>query len=149
MQVFEKIIEKLENYNKANKECRKTALSKHNDNSFKYFQNLIFAIEQAIFFVEEVAEEYNNGWIPCSERLPDEKEREHTVYDAITLAEVDVERQMESDLVNVTVKDCDSDKVFTSDDCTVNGEWVNYNCYPFEIIAWQPLPEPYQQKGEQ
>ena len=28
------------------------------------------AFDDAKNIVEEVAEEYNNGWIPCSERLP-------------------------------------------------------------------------------
>ena len=29
-------------------------------------------VENAIEIVQEVAEEYNGGWIPCSERLPEE-----------------------------------------------------------------------------
>lgn len=131
MQIFEKIIEKLE--------------EKGKDDTCMGEGTLWTA--DAIEIVNQVAEEYNNGWIPCSERLPDEKERERTEYDAISLAEVGVERYMASDLVNVTVKDYDKDIKFVSDDCTVNGEWTNYNYYPFEIIAWQPLPEPYQPKG--
>ena len=30
------------------------------------------AIDESIKIVNELAEEYNNGWIPCSERLPEE-----------------------------------------------------------------------------
>ena len=32
----------------------------------------LIASENAIKIVQEVAEEYNGGWIPCSERLPEE-----------------------------------------------------------------------------
>ena len=91
----------------------------------------------------------NNGWILCSEKLPEEKECEKPVYDAITLADVDVERYMASDLVNVTAKHYDSDEVFVSDDMTVDGKWVNFNGEDYEVIAWQPLPAPYQQKEEE
>ena len=32
-------------------------------------------LDKAKQIVQEVAEEYNNGWIPCSERLPEESGR--------------------------------------------------------------------------
>ena len=72
----------------------------------------------------------NDGWIPCSERLPetgkrylvsaiwtDEEFRKPAVYDA----------------------------VYGGD-----GLWHSYNYepVPYEVIAWQPLPAPYQPKGE-
>ena len=55
---------------------------------------------------------------------------------------------MASDLVNVTVRHYDSDDLFVSDDCTVDGKWVNYDGEEYEVIAWQPLPPAYQPKGE-
>ena len=69
-------------------------------------------------------------WIPCSERLPDAGKR----Y-----------------LVSVIWKDKDFEKsavydaVYGSD-----GLWHSYNYehVSYKVIAWQPLPEPYQQKGE-
>ena len=96
-----------------------------------------------IEIVNQLAEEYKGGWIPCSDRLPEEKEQERTVYDPITLAEVDIERYMASDLVNVTVRSWDSDEVFACDDCTVDGKWVNFNGEQYEVIAWMPLPAHY------
>ena len=124
-------------------------------------------IDEIIEIVNQLAEEYNqehddtdyanielyafwqkHQWIPCSERLPEEKEQERTVYDAVTLAEVDIERYTASELVNVTVRHCDSEGFFVSDDMTVDGKWVNFDGVDYEVIAWQPLPEPYQPKGE-
>lgn len=111
---------------------------------------VIWAYSKVIRIVNELAEEYKvsempTGWIPCSERLPEEKEQERTVYDPITLAEVDIERYMASDLVNVTVRNWDSDEVFACDDCTVDGKWVNFNGEQYEVIAWMPLPAPFKE----
>ena len=79
-------------------------------------------INDAIEIVNQLAEEYNNGWIPCSERLPEEK----------------------GDYL-VT---CNDGKVrvwwFVVEGdfkCWLRG--VNQ----LEPIVWQPLPEPYK-KGE-
>lgn len=100
--------------------------------------------------VAEIKENHNNGWISCEERLPEETEQYSTRYDPITLAEVDVEWHTVSDLVNVIVKNYDTDEVFVCDDCTVDGEWANFGSYPFEVLSWQPMPElPAQyKKGE-
>ena len=75
--------------------------------------------------VDRVKEEYNNGWIPCSERLPD-KSGEYLTY-------VDYEDET---FIAIDEIDCDG----------IMKEW---NCTPnYHVIAWQPLPEPYQPKGE-
>jgi hypothetical protein len=98
----------------------------------------------------ELQIENDDGWISCEERLPEETEQRSAKYDPFTLAEVDVEWHMVSDLVNVIVKNYDTDEVFVCDDCTVDGEWANFGSYPFEVLAWQPMPEipaPYK-KGE-
>lgn len=108
-----------------------------------YDRIAVDALDFACDVIEEEVEKYNNGWIPCSERLPEEKECERPIWDAFTLAEVDVERYMASDLVNVTIKHWDSDEIFVCDDMTVNGEWVNFNGEDYEVIAWQPLPPAY------
>lgn len=70
--------------------------------------------------IDNWAEEYNNGWIPCSELLP--------AYGQTVLASV----------------------------CAEDAEWkIIIVCYKEEdfwldgkIDAWQPLPDPYQPKGE-
>lgn len=75
----------------------------------------------------------NDGWIPCNERMPEEH--------------MDKELHMASDLVQVTMIDEDGNS-YVLDDCTLDGEWCNAGDL-FEVIAWQPLPAPYQPKGDQ
>ena len=79
----------------------------------------------------------NNGWIPCSERLPQESEP------VCTLCEV----------VNVMLKD----GIVTSGWCNRYLEkWYvldHYHDYPLpyeykDVIAWQPLPQPYKPHQE-
>ena len=85
-------------------------------------------LERASRLVKEVAEEYNGGWIPCSERLPEAGKR----Y-----------------LVSAIWKDKDFEKsavydaVYGSD-----GLWHSYNYEPvsYKVIAWQPLPEPFKER---
>lgn len=92
--------------------------------------------------VQEVAKEYKNGWIPCSERLPEE-------YDSIfaklkgTDKWNDAMFEKTSDVVNVTVADVYGNRITTIAH-TVDGKWhcdllrINKS---YQIIAWQPLPE--------
>ena len=91
-----------------------------------------YAYKNAIEIVNKLTEEYNNGWTPCSERLPEPGKRylvscivktgdieEYTVWHAIYAGS----RGWYAD----------------------NGKSLNA-----EIIAWQYLPEPYKphQKSE-
>lgn len=73
MNVFEKIVEKLEalKIDSANDDCPKVPNSE--DCETEPCCASCF-LTKAISIVQEVAEEYNNGWIACSERLPEEKE---------------------------------------------------------------------------
>ena len=77
-----------------------------------------------------------NQWIPCNERLPEER---------------DVKGALMSEVVMVTVYDIERDKVMgVNCDMTINGEWFGYqNCDGTEVIAWQPLPEPYKAESEE
>ena len=79
-------------------------------------------ISRAEAIVQEVAEEYNNSWIPCSERLPEES------GEYLTWVGYDGDRFRAIDEI-----DCDG----------IIKEW---NCSTdYKIIAWQPLPEPYKE----
>lgn len=128
-EVFEKIIEKLEEKQYANRHTL------HND-------ELNVGIDQAIEIVRQEAEEYDGGWIPVSERLPEdcdngfymcivENHEEdlpmfcqyceeqgfgfwNDIYDEYTLGFVDSEFR--------------------------TNEELGYE----KVIAWQPLPESYQ-----
>lgn len=85
--------------------------------------------ERAIEIVNQLAEEYNNGWIPCSERLPEE----HKQYD-------------------ITTK---NDAGIHSDTAIFNpfvGMWfwdeAENKPIGIEVLAWAEKREPYQPKGE-
>ena len=84
------------------------------------------ALHKAKQIVQEVVEEYNNGWIPCSERLPED--------DYICIVTVEYPN-------NETVVDYgwfDRKSV-----CWFVGtqEFRTSN-----ILAWQPLPEPFKDR---
>jgi hypothetical protein len=85
MQELEKVLEEIndrfENLTIADDECRKTALSKHNYEQVKYFQNAMFYTERAKGIVEEIIHKHmgNDGWIPVEERLPDNRRSNYEV----------------------------------------------------------------------
>ena len=82
------------------------------------------------------------GWIPCSERLPDE-------HDSIFAQFKDTDQwsgamfEKISDDVNVTVE-FENGKRKTKTLHTIDGKWSEGNRgVKFNVIAWQPLPEEY------
>lgn len=81
-----------------------------------------FEVMQCIEIINEVAEEYNNGWIPCEVRLPG-------YYDNVLVCTKDGGRTI-AHLTHSPI------------------EWKDIHNYKIEnIIAWQSLPAPYK-KGE-
>ena len=87
-------------------------------------------INKAIEIVNQVEEEYqtecnssrlNNGWIPCSERLP-ERGTAVLVQDDENLMDIAIFK-----------------KEYGVDGFDLQDFWVSAN----NFIAWQPLPEPY------
>lgn len=90
--------------------------------------DMIF-LSEAIKAVERVAEEHNNGWIPCSERYPE-------TNDYILLSFVNFPVPMvgryEVDAEGGAFYIGDEDETCVSQDIFVN--------------AWMPLPESYQEK---
>ena len=77
-----------------------------------------------IEIVKEVAEEYNGGWIPCSERLPEE----YTVLCCDKCGEMIVGHPY-------------FDEVSNTNYSTESDNEMMYNC-----VAWQPLPEPFKER---
>ena len=121
--VFEKIIEKLE-----------SEAERWEDSGKEYEDRCEIAvargIKNAIEIVKQEAEQYNNGWIPCSERLPEGKQR------CLTTAKiyfVPDHVDEEDNYIGVAI-----DTYF---------EKFGWSSNP-EVIAWQPLPKPFQPKGE-
>ena len=106
--VFEKIIDRLE------------------ENSFEMGKDSIPAhyvrLNRAIEIVKQEAEQYNNGWIPCSEQLPKYGE--------------------------VVMCSCTNGGITIS--CITHRGEKQSKIVRFgqhSVIAWQPLPQPFQ-KGE-
>ena len=117
---FEKILDRLDSHIEDAK----------SEGDFSYIK----PFEIAKISVQEVAEEYNNGWIPCSERLPEEDD---TLY-------------------LVSYKKIFFDKSFYFYDIAYlytfpNGTryWVSAKSdnvrQVSKVSAWQPLPEQYKE----
>ena len=123
--VFEKIIEKLEEQVKIEESIENGATEGHAI-THKYTANCMKVIEE---FIKQTAAEYNNGWISCSERMPEVPE------------EIDDDECPE---FNVAIKGADQ---ATTLKCASDGTWFDDLGYTYDVIAWQPLSEPYQPSG--
>ena len=115
MSVFEKIREKLEEYH----EYCINAYGVVGGNS------QALATKQCIEMVNQVEQEHNNGWIPCSESLPEVNlfvlvESEHGMWIARLI-------------------DYGNHKYFVDRD-------NDYSSSIDRILAWQPLPQPYKER---
>lgn len=79
-------------------------------------------------------------WIPCSERLPKEK-------DAGILKKLGTKKKSEYVLATVEVKG----ERMTVTACTYDGKWdwkMKYAFPDFKVVAWMPLPKPYGGESE-
>ena len=128
--VFEKIIEKLEEkarfYNSAS----------------DVDQNIRYGVIIAKEIVQEEAAEYNNGWIPCSERLPKEYGDYLVAWRPLSMSAEDIMKKVGrevSHFYEIVEYDPDDEALWIGSIEQAQGE--------YEIIAWQPLPQPFQ-KGE-
>lgn len=134
----DKLISRLEEIYNRNNKLKKEAYEEQEWERFDFFTHRNEGIYIAMAIINKLAEEYNNDWISCSERLPQESEP------VGTLCEV----------VNVMLKN----GIVTSGWCNRYLEkWYvldHYHDYPLpyeykDVIAWQPLPQPYKpQKNE-
>ena len=87
-------------------------------------------VENMIEAIEEVEKEYNNGWIPVEERLPEEFE--------------DVEVTVEEIANEVGGK-----RYYTTRSWLQKGKWViKKNPYCPTVIAWKYPTEPYKKEVE-
>ena len=95
------------------------------------------AYKKCIEIINELAEEYINtstdtssGWIPCSERLPEEP------FGCLVTV-MDCEPMTQTDFENILPYHVGYDGETWND--------ADGNVIPFEVIAWQPLPAPYKE----
>ena len=121
--VFENIIEKLE--------------EKHEQYINQYGvvggNPMAFAVKECKEIVKQEAAEYNNGWIPVEERMPEE-----AFGCLVTVIDCNPVTLTEFENILPYVVGYDGDSWNDAD-----GEEI-----PFEVIAWKKLPTPYQPKGE-
>lgn len=90
-------------------------------------------IENATKYGNKNAEQYNNGWIPVEERMPEE-----AFGCLVTVIDCNPVTLTEFENILPYVVGYDGDSWNDAD-----GEEI-----PFEVIAWRKLPTPYQPKGE-
>ena len=100
------------------------------------------AFDDAKNIVQEVAEEYNGGWIACSERLPEESGYYLVTYhdwsDGNFLPKYDdtyvrrLHYQISEHFVGWNYPKNVDDR-------------AENDCHK-EVIAWQPLPEPFKER---
>jgi hypothetical protein len=108
------------------KECNRLC-----NGSIDYYENYDFMAEEYKLFGN--SEQVNGGWIPCDDRLPDEHERVLVTYE---------DRYMGGGVIGV----CDGMYIQVFGGTWSISAYCNNKC--FTVLAWQPLPAPYNPKGE-
>ena len=103
------------------------------------------ALNFAKGIVQEVAEEYNGGWIPVKTRPMTEEEKEYYSEYLFEGNGLIYECPLPDDgqEVLITSKYGNVDKTTFYTDC--GNYFENYEDYD-EVIAWQPLPEPFKER---
>ena len=105
----------------------------------EYAQGIACGAALAKTYIEQLpSAQPEPQWIPCSERLPEEK-------DAGILKRLGINKR--SDYVIATVDVKGERKTVTA--CTYDGKWgwnMKHVFPDYKIIAWMPLPEPYEEK---
>ena len=118
-EVFEKIIE----------EIKEKSYEIQLDGAIVAATKKVAEVPDIVNIVNTISEEYNNGWIPCSERLPEDKQT------CLVTARIYFTPDHVDEIDNYIGVGIDTySKQFG---------WLGT-----ETIAWQPLPAPYQPKGE-
>lgn len=139
-EVFKKIIMKLGI--RAEKSEKKEMDAEHFEYAQMYKGERI-AFGDAIEIVKQEAEKYNNGWIPCSERLPEEYGDYLVAWKPLHMSAEDIAKKVGREIPHfyeIVEYDPDDEALWIGSIEQAQGE--------YEIVAWQPLPKPYQPKGE-
>ena len=128
------------------------SITRYKNGNFGNFDGVEYYIKKrkAIEIVKQKAEKFgtdinvvSKGWIPCSERLPEEelekakKERgSNAVFPVLaTINKKHVVTGEKYTTVNRAFYGCYNDKNF-----------YNSCCDKLDVIAWQPLPEPFMER---
>ena len=120
---FEKILERLE-------ELQNNLLSQ-TEGDVDLQVGIINGVMYSMKIVQEVSEEYNGGWIPCSESFPG---NDGHILLSLENVSIPLVGRYEEDENGGAFYVGDEDETCASQDMFVN--------------AWINLPDPYQPKGE-
>lgn len=149
-EIFWKIIEKLEDKRKTAEQLIMENPQDELDRiQTQTAEDFASAYNDAIKIVKQEAEQYNNGWIPCNERMPEEHDSMFARFKG-TDKWRDSMFEKTSNEVAVIIADDKGDKA-TTHAHTSDGTWkcdILRACPTYRVIAWQPLPAPYQPNGE-
>ena len=142
---IEKIIEKLEEYRDENLVEHDSEMANHCKQDCNDINDCTLCVwDKAIEIVKQEAEKYNNGWIPCSVRIPTEQERwfGHDLTDAEPREFI----VMVKGAYEPTTGYYHSKYGWIKD---LTGEYDDKNTgYGNEIVAWRFFQQPYQTNGE-
>ena len=99
------------------------------------------AIDCCVSEIEDLPSVQPQHWIPCSERLPEEK-------DAKILKKLGI--NMRSDYVLATVEVKGERMTILSHTFDGVWQWDKKYAFPdYNVIAWMPLPEPYKEENDE
>ena len=133
--VFEKIVEKLE-------ELHERYINQYGTVGGN---PMAFSVKECIEIVQEVAKEYNGGWIPIKTRPMTEEEKEYYseyLFEGNGLIyECPLPEDGQEVLVTSKYGSVDKTTFYTD----YGNYFENYEDYD-EVIAWHPLPEPYKER---
>lgn len=137
-EAFEKILELIE---------QKTIQHRDSISFFNECGIKFISANKAKEIVQAVAEEYKGGWIPVKTRPMTEEEKEYYSEYLFEGNGLIYECPLPEDgqEVLVTSKYGSVDKTTFYTDC--GNYFENYEDYD-EVIAWQPLPEPYKEGND-
>ena len=137
-EVFEKIIEQLEERTSFLSDCTKYGNKDAEQQNKSYSTMMMYEVadlvDDLIEIVKQEAEKYNNGWIPCSERLPKVEDLHEKSLDNCTCYLI----QRRCGIMDVA----HYIKVYGESYFEANSIKM------IDVVAWRPLPDPYQPKGE-
>ncbi len=134
MKVLEKIIEEIEDVRKI---MKSTVVTKCFRKECKNDDCTVCVCERVMEIIRSHMDEVNDtnvpsNWIPCSERLPNEEKFIKAYCRNIYAAEF---------IVMIKGATLPTTLYFK------NGSWTDMEGDYYNVVAWQPLPEPY--KGEE
>lgn len=138
-EVFEKIVERLEN------ESHWTESTFDEDGYCNDDSEEVVYLDRAIEIVKQTAEDYNDGWIPFTQRKLSEEEKKEIGTEYDYMLDCKLPEEDEEILVTYANRTVGED-IFMCDgtDCYLDSG----NDFITEAVAWRHKPDPYRPNGE-